>query len=71
MEVFSQLKIEQAHFDFYRSLYSKEPVNLSLQQALLSDLEAFLGKEDIESCEEKLSLSEITTALNQLNQTSS
>ena len=42
VEVFSQPEIEQAHFDFYRSLYSKEPVNLSLQQSLLSDLDVFL-----------------------------
>ena len=37
VKVFSQPEIEQAHFDFYCSLYSKEPVNLSLQQTLLSD----------------------------------
>ena len=63
VKVFSQPEIEQAHFDFYRSLYSKEPVNLSLQQMLLSDLDVFLS-EDTVSCEEKLSLSEITKALN-------
>ena len=64
MEVFSQPEIEQADFDFYRSLYSKEPVNLSLQQTLLSDLDVFLSDDDVESCEEKFSLSEITQALN-------
>lgn len=64
VEVFSQPEIEQAHFDFYRSLYSKEPVNLSLQQTLLSDLDVFLSDDDVESCEEKFSLSEITQALN-------
>ena len=41
VEVFPQPEIEQAHFDFYRSLYSKEPVNLSLQQLLLSNLDVF------------------------------
>ena len=56
VEVFSQREFAQAHFDVYRSLHSKEPVNISLQQALLSDLEVVWGKEDIESCEEKLSL---------------
>lgn len=35
VEVFSQPEIKQAHFNFYRSLYSKEPVHLSLQQTLL------------------------------------
>ena len=64
VEVSSQPEIEQAHFDFYRSLYSKEPVNISLQQSLLSDLDVFLSEEDVASCEEKLSLPEITTALN-------
>ena len=63
VKVFSQPEIEQAHFDFYCSLYSKEPVNLSLQQTLLSDLDVFLS-EDTVSCEEKLSLSEINKALN-------
>lgn len=43
---------------------SKEPVNLSLQQTLLSDLDVFLSEEDIEFREEQLSISEITMALN-------
>ena len=54
-------KLTLIFIDFYRS---KEPVNLSLQQTLLSDLDVFLSDDDVESCEEKFSLSEITQALN-------
>ena len=64
VKAFSKPGIEHALFDFYRRLHSQEPANIPLQQELLSDLQPFLEEEDIQSCEDKLSLSEMTKALN-------
>ena len=67
VEVSSQPEIEQAHFDFYRALYSSEHVDPNLQQELLTNVNLSLAEHDIELCEGHVTLAEITRAVRGLS----
>ena len=66
--VSSQREIEDAHHDFYRKLYSKEPVDFQIQREFLSNLDLNLLDHDVEFCERILSANEITQAVRSLSQ---
>ena len=44
VEVSSQDEIEQAHVDFYSSLFSEEPVDMVFQDDLLSSLSRLISR---------------------------
>ena len=67
VEVSSQPEIEQAHFDFYRTLYSREQVDPNLQQELLMKVNLSLAENEIELCEGNVTLTEITRAVRGLS----
>ena len=66
-EVSSQQEIQQAHFAFYHALYSQEPVNLEVQQALLNTMDVVLADDEHSSSEGKLLLSEMGQAMRNLS----
>ena len=67
-EVCTQQDIEAAHTDFYRKLYSRNPVDLQIQSDLLSKVEVSLNDQDINSCDHALSGDEISRAVRGLSQ---
>ena len=67
VEVSSQQEIEQAHFDFYRLLYSSEHVDPKLQQELLSQVNSSLSESEIAQCEGNVTLPKITRAVRGLS----
>ena len=66
--VSSQREIEDAQYDFYPKLYSKEPVDFQIQREFLSNLDLNLLDDDVEFCERILSADEITQAVRSLSQ---
>ncbi len=67
IEVFTQDEIEQAHVDFYSSLFSEEPVDLDIQNDLLSSLSRQLSADQASLCEGALTLDEISFAVKNMN----
>ena len=55
-------ELETILADFYTSLYSKDNVNLQVQQRLINDLDRFLSSPERDACERPLSASELLTA---------
>ena len=51
-EVVTQQDIETAHCDFYRKLFSRDPVDLQIQQDLLSKVNVSLNDQDFDVCDE-------------------
>ena len=66
-EVSSQEEIEKAHVDFYSCLFSEEPVDVALQDDLLSSLPCQLSSDQASSCEGQMTLDEMTFALKKMN----
>ena len=67
VEVFSREEIERAHFDFYSSLFSEEPVDLSFQNDLLSSLSRHLSSHQASLCEGAVTIDEISFAVKNMN----
>ena len=65
-EVTTKDEIEQAHLDFYTSLYSQEQTDPQIQADLLSEISTSLEEHDKELCEGELTLEELTAAVNSL-----
>ena len=55
-------ELETILADFYTSLYSKDNVNLQVQQRLINDLDRFLYSPERAACERPLSTSELLMA---------
>lgn len=66
-EVFSQKEIEQAHVDFYSSLFSEEPIDLNFQNDLLSSLSRQLSSDQASLCEGAITVDEISFAIKNMN----
>ena len=66
-EVSSQEEIEKAHVDFYSCLFSEEPVDVALQDDLLSSLQCQLSSDQASSCEGQMTLDEMTFSLKKMN----
>ena len=66
-EVSSQEEIEKAHVDFYSCLFSEEPVDVALQDDLLSSLQCQLSSDQASSCEGQMTLDEMTFDLKKMN----
>ena len=66
-EVVTQPDIEAAHCDFYRKLYSCDPVDLKIQQDLLSKVQISLSDQDSGLYENVLSADEISHAVRGLS----
>jgi len=66
-EVSSQEEIEQAHVDFYSSLFSEEPVDLNFPNHLLSSLSCQLSPDQSSLCEGALTIDEISFAVKNMN----
>ena len=67
-EAVTQQEIEMAHCDFYRKLYSCEPVDPQIQRDFLSKVDVSLNDEEITLCERALSADEISRAVRGLSQ---
>ena len=66
-EVLSQSEIENAHVDFYTSLFSEEPIDVDMQNVLLSSLSHQLSRDQALLCEGPLTLDEISFSVNNMN----
>ena len=66
-EVVTQPDIEAAHCDFYRKLYSCDPVDLKIQQDLFSKVQISLSDQDSGFYENVLSADEISHAVRGLS----
>ena len=62
-EVSTQPEIEQAHFDFYSGLYSKDVINPEMQRNFIVKLDKVLTTDQRTSCDSPLLRDEITAAL--------
>ena len=67
VEVSSQDEIEQAHVDFYSSLFSEEPVDMVFQNDLLSSLSRQLSPHQSSLCEGTMTIDEISFAVKNMN----
>ena len=67
IEVASQPEIEQAHVDFYRTLYSAEPTDDIIQEDLLAKIDCFLPELNSLSCDGQLLETEIGDAMRGLS----
>ena len=67
VEVSSQDEIEQAHVDFYSSLFLEEPVDMVFQNDLLSSLSRQLSPHQSSSCEGTMTIDEISLAVKNMN----
>jgi len=67
VEVFSQEEIEQAHVDFYSSLFSNEPIDFDSQDDLLSSLSRQLLPHQSSLCEGAMTIDEISFAVKNMN----
>ena len=67
VEVFSQDEIEKAHVDFYSGLFSEEPIDLNVQNDLLSSLPRHLSNDQALLCEGAMTLDEIAFAVKNMN----
>ena len=67
VEVFSQEEIEQAHVDFYSSLFSNEPIDFDSQDDLLSSLSHQLLPHQSSLCEGAMTIDEISFAVKNMN----
>ena len=67
-EVSTQKEIQEAHFNFYRKLYSRDQVDLAIQRDFLSKLDVSLNNDDSTFCENILSTKEISHAVRGLSQ---
>ena len=65
--VSSQDEIEQAHVDFYSSLFSEEPVDMVFQDYLLSSLSRQLSPHQSSLCEGTMTIDEISFAVKSMN----
>ena len=65
-EVTTKDEIEQAHLDFYNSLYSQGQIDPQIQSDLLSKVSTTLEEHDKELCEGEMTLEELTAAVNSL-----
>ena len=66
-EVFLQKEIEQAHVDFYSSLFSEKPIDLNFQNDLLSSLSRQLSSDQASLCEGAITVDEISFAIKNMN----
>lgn len=66
-EVSSQKEIEQAHVDFYSSLFSEEPIDLNFQDDLLSSLSRQLSSHQLSLCKGAMTIDEISFAVQNMN----
>lgn len=67
-EVSNPAEIEQAHIDFYTSLFSAEEIDPECQTALFDEIkDKVLSDPDHAVCEGQLSLAELTSALKSMN----
>ena len=57
----------KAHEDFYANLFSRDEIDLSVQQELFTNLSLRLSDEDRDKCEGLLTLSELTVALGNMS----
>ena len=67
VEVSYQDEIEQAHVDFYSSLFSEEPVDMVFQDDLLSSLSRQLSPHQSSLCEDTMTIDEISFAVKNMN----
>ena len=67
VEVSSQDEIEQAHVDFYSSLFSEKPVDMVFQDDLLSSLSRQLSPHQSSLCEGTMTIDEISFAVKNMN----
>jgi len=65
-KVSSQEEIEQAHVDFYSSMFSKEFIDLNFQNDLLFSLPRQLSS-DQSSCERAMTIDEISFGVKNMN----
>lgn len=67
-EVSTSAEIEQAHIDFYTSLFSAEDIDSDCQSSLFDEIkDKVLSDPDRAVCEGQLSLAELTLALKSMN----
>ena len=62
-EVFSLPELMAAHEEFYSVLFAEEPIDVQVQNSLLSHVSRTLSENDRLICEGFLSLEELTQAL--------
>ncbi len=67
-EVFTRDEIERAHVRFYTTLFSAEPINPEAKQFCFNSFTRFLPDPDRRSCDEPISLLELTNSVKTLNQ---
>ena len=67
VEVFSHAGIEQEIVQFYSNLFSSQPIDTLCKQTCLSSIENHLDFSQRQSCEEFLSLQELSDAVKTLN----
>jgi len=67
VEVLSQDEIEQAHVDFYSSLFSEEPVDMVFQDDLSSSLSRQLSPHQSSLCEGTMTIDEVSFAVKNMN----
>ena len=70
-EVSDRADLIKAHEDFYANLFSRDEIDLSIQQELFSNLSLRLSEEDRDKCERLLSLPELTAALGNMSKNKS
>lgn len=63
VEVSTQEEISRAHVDFYSALFSRDDIDHTILDELLSHVNARLSVDEASSCDGQLSLQELTTAL--------
>ena len=67
VKVFSRDEIERAHIDFYSSLFSEEPVDLSFQNDLLFSHSRHLSPHQASLCEGVVTIDESSFAVKNMN----
>ena len=67
VEVFTRPEIDQAHVSFYSRLFSEDFIDEACKEHCLSGIQLTLSSEQRDSCEEPLSLTELSNALKSLN----
>ena len=67
VEVFTRPEIERAHVSFYSRLFSEDFIDEACKEHCLSDIQLTPSSEQRDSCEEPLSLTELSNALKSRN----
>lgn len=70
-EVSDRAGLIHAHEEFYANLFSRDKIDLTIQQKLFSNLSLRLSEEDRDKCEGLLSLLELTAALGNMSKNKS